>query len=124
MCIPLSLLGNGSVKKKRYRGNEYTSNNRRIVGPVVFYDVRVLSKESRRIVLSRTSCYICIIAELTSDSWYKCGKKLYPPVPAKIPLRATGLLLLTQNEDVSCLYCEQKLLLSFRSPEKCHADLK
>jgi hypothetical protein len=54
MCIPLSELGNGSVKC--YRGNEYTPNNRRIVGRVVFYAVCVVSKESRRLVLRKTSC--------------------------------------------------------------------
>jgi hypothetical protein len=53
MCILLSLLGKGSVKS--YRGNEYKSNNRSIVGGVVFYAVRVVSKESRRLVLPRTS---------------------------------------------------------------------
>jgi hypothetical protein len=42
---------------KRYRGNEYIRNNRRIVGRVVFYAVRVVSKKSRRLILLRTSCY-------------------------------------------------------------------
>jgi hypothetical protein len=37
---PLSLLGNGSVK--RYRENEYTRNKRRIVGGVVLYAICVL----------------------------------------------------------------------------------
>jgi hypothetical protein len=41
MCIPLSLLGNGSVKKK-YRGNEYARNNRGIAERVVFYTARVV----------------------------------------------------------------------------------
>jgi hypothetical protein len=41
--IPLSLVRNGSLK--RYCGNEYTRNNRRIVGPVVLYATRVVSKE-------------------------------------------------------------------------------
>jgi hypothetical protein len=31
------------------RGNDYIRNNRRIVGSVVFYTVRVVSKESRRL---------------------------------------------------------------------------
>jgi hypothetical protein len=35
---PLSLLGNGSVKK-RYRDNEYTRSNKRIVGGVVSYAI-------------------------------------------------------------------------------------
>jgi hypothetical protein len=39
---PLSLLGNGPVK--RYRGNEYTSNNR-IVGRFVFCAVCVVSRK-------------------------------------------------------------------------------
>jgi hypothetical protein len=56
MCIPLPLLRNGSVK--RYRGNEYTLNESRVVGGVVFYTFRVVSKESIRLVLSRTSCFI------------------------------------------------------------------
>jgi hypothetical protein len=34
--------------------NTRTHNNRRIVGRVVFYAVRVVSKESRRLVLPRT----------------------------------------------------------------------
>jgi hypothetical protein len=55
MCIPHSLLGNGSViiplsllgygTVKRYRGNEYTSNNRIIVGLVVFYAARAVSRK-------------------------------------------------------------------------------
>jgi hypothetical protein len=39
----LSLLGNGLVK--RYRGNDCTRNNRRIVGRVVCYAARVVSNE-------------------------------------------------------------------------------
>lgn len=38
MCISLSLLSNGSVKK-RYRGNENAFNNRTVEG--VFYAVRI-----------------------------------------------------------------------------------
>jgi hypothetical protein len=57
--IPLSLLGNGSVK--RYRGNEYTSNNRIIVGRVVFYAARMVSRKAgdyffRELVLSTKPC--------------------------------------------------------------------
>jgi hypothetical protein len=36
--------------KKRYCGNEYTLNNRRIVRRIVLYAVRVVLKESRRYV--------------------------------------------------------------------------
>jgi hypothetical protein len=41
--IPPSLLRNGSVKT--YRGNEYTRNDRRIVGRVVFNVARVSSRK-------------------------------------------------------------------------------
>jgi hypothetical protein len=43
MCIPLSLLCNGS--EKSYRGKEYTRNNVRIVKRVISYAVRVVSKK-------------------------------------------------------------------------------
>jgi hypothetical protein len=59
MCLsvplPLWLVGNDSVK--RYRDNENTGNRRRNVGSVFFYGVRVVSKECRRLVLPRTSCF-------------------------------------------------------------------
>jgi hypothetical protein len=58
LCLyvyPLSLLGNCSVK--RYCGSEYTRNNRRLLGRVVFIAVRDVSKESRRFVVPRTSCF-------------------------------------------------------------------
>jgi hypothetical protein len=55
LIIPLSLLGNGSVKiplsmlgdgsVETYRDNEYTHNNRRIVGRVVFSVARVVSRK-------------------------------------------------------------------------------
>jgi hypothetical protein len=48
---PQSLLGNVSVKK-RYPGKEYTHNNRKV--RVVFYEVHVVSEESRQWVLPRT----------------------------------------------------------------------
>jgi hypothetical protein len=48
LCIPPPLLGNNSVKK--------FPRQLRIVGNVVFYATRVVSKEIRRIVLPRTSC--------------------------------------------------------------------
>jgi hypothetical protein len=53
--VPLLLLGNGSVK--RYHSNEYTRNKSRIATGVTFYAVRVVSKESWRLVLPITSCF-------------------------------------------------------------------
>jgi hypothetical protein len=49
LCIPLLLIGNNSVKT--------SSHQRRIVRGVVFYAARVASKDSRRLVLPRTSCF-------------------------------------------------------------------
>jgi hypothetical protein len=46
LCIPLSLLGNNSVKT--------FPRQRRVVEGVVFYAVRVVSKESRQLVIRRT----------------------------------------------------------------------
>jgi hypothetical protein len=45
LCIPLSLLDNGSI-------NTFP-RQRKIVGGVIFYAVRVVSKESRRLVLTK-----------------------------------------------------------------------
>jgi hypothetical protein len=48
LCIPLSLQGSGSVNTFPWQW--------RIVGGVIFYAVRVVSKESRRLILPKTSC--------------------------------------------------------------------
>jgi hypothetical protein len=58
VCNPLSLLGNGSVNTFPAATN--TRNDTRIVLRVVFYAVRVVSKENRRLVLLRTSCDIIL----------------------------------------------------------------
>jgi hypothetical protein len=52
LCIPLSLLGNNSVKK--------FPQQRRIVGGIIFYVGRVISNESRRLVLPKTSCLFMV----------------------------------------------------------------
>jgi hypothetical protein len=54
VCIHMSFLGNGSVTAR----SEYRSNNRRIVGRVV----RVVSKESMRLLLPRTSYFSFIFS--------------------------------------------------------------
>lgn len=54
MCIILSLLGNSLVK--RYHGNDYTSNSRRIVGGIIFYAVHVVSNNVCDQIFPRTSC--------------------------------------------------------------------
>jgi hypothetical protein len=53
LCIPLSLLGNGSTN--------IFPRQRRIVGGVVLYAMQVISKESRRLVLTSTSCSFRVI---------------------------------------------------------------
>jgi hypothetical protein len=54
--IPLSLLGNGSVKTlPRQRIHMQQS----IVGGVVLYAVRVVSTKSRWLVLPRSYCFLC-----------------------------------------------------------------
>jgi hypothetical protein len=50
VCIPLSFLGNNSVHT--------FSRHQIIVGWVVFYAVRVVSKESRRLFHLKTSCFL------------------------------------------------------------------
>jgi hypothetical protein len=63
LCIPLPLLGNGSVK---------TSRQRIFVGGVVSYEVRVVSKKSRWLVLPGTFCFLDIVRD---NLW----KKYAPP---------------------------------------------
>jgi hypothetical protein len=53
-----NIIARQGLSQKRYRGNEYIRNNRRIVVRAVFYVVRVLPNESKRLVLPRTACYI------------------------------------------------------------------
>jgi hypothetical protein len=53
VCIPYHC--RAKDRRNRYDGNECMSKNR-IVGRVVLYSVRVASKESRRLVIPRTSC--------------------------------------------------------------------
>jgi hypothetical protein len=67
LCI-LLFLSNGSAK--RYRRNEYTRNNTRIVGGIVFYAVRIVSKESRRLVL-QTTFFIVILDFVKSQFLFK-----------------------------------------------------
>jgi hypothetical protein len=50
LCIPLSLLGNNSVKT--------FPRQQRIVGGIVFYAVRFVTKERRRAVLPRISFFL------------------------------------------------------------------
>jgi hypothetical protein len=52
-CIPLIVAR--QRLSRHFLAATNTGNNRRIVGGVVFYVVRVVSKERRQLVLSRTS---------------------------------------------------------------------
>jgi hypothetical protein len=83
MCIPLSLLGNGSVKTlslQRIHTQQYNCWRH------LFYAVCVVSKESRRLVLPRTSCFLFII-NLMSTSASKflfVQLSLFPPLTVKL----------------------------------------
>jgi hypothetical protein len=44
LCIP-SYCCQATARKKRYRGNEYTRNNRNIVGRVVFNVAHAVSRK-------------------------------------------------------------------------------
>jgi hypothetical protein len=56
LCIPLSLLGSNSVKT--------FPRQRKIAGGVIFYSINVVLRESRRLVLPRTSCLIFNLCKL------------------------------------------------------------
>jgi hypothetical protein len=49
LCIPLSLLGNGSINTFPWQP--------RIVGGVIFNAFRFALEESRRLILPRNSCH-------------------------------------------------------------------
>jgi hypothetical protein len=55
------------LSKKRHCGNEYTCNNRRTVGFVVFYMARVVSKESRSVlpIIPCLKYTLCSYANIT-----------------------------------------------------------
>jgi hypothetical protein len=50
------------------RGNEYTCNNRRIVGRVVFYAVRVVLKETRQLLPWATSNAVSLLSRVEAGS--------------------------------------------------------
>jgi hypothetical protein len=68
-----SLIARQRLGKRSYRGNEYTRNDRRIVGPVILYAVRVLLKGSRRLIIPRIYC--CIIYYVNKFIGDKNAKK-------------------------------------------------
>jgi hypothetical protein len=59
LCIPLSLLGNNSVKTSLQQW--------RIAGGVIFYVVRAISKESRWLVIPRTSYFLLVPNSTNSE---------------------------------------------------------
>jgi hypothetical protein len=65
------------------------SNNRIINGCIIFYVFHVISKESRQLVLTRTSCYLSI-------SQHKNGQMC---IPARV--------IIIQNILVSCIYLKE-----------------
>jgi hypothetical protein len=71
-CISLSLLGNNSVKT--------FPRQRKIVGGDVFYAVRVISKESRWLVLPRTCLNLIFLKDQA-----RRGDASPPPPPVLVP---------------------------------------
>jgi hypothetical protein len=65
MYISLSLLGNGYVN--------ILTRQRRIFTGIIFYAVRVISKESRRLVLPRTSCNITLSCTIMVERALQSG---------------------------------------------------
>jgi hypothetical protein len=100
MCIPLSLLGRGTVRT--LPRHEYTRSNRRISGRVVFDAVRVISKESSRLVLPRTSCsnyhhlscFLFVgVAELTYKEQDLASEVTFWYFAARVPVEKTASYL-------------------------------
>jgi hypothetical protein len=64
VCYPLSLLSNGSLNM--FPRQRIHAKKKNCCTRLIFYAVRVVSKESTRLVLPRTSCYIfCIPLHIT-----------------------------------------------------------
>jgi hypothetical protein len=62
--VSVSACCQATAWQKSHHGNEYEHNNTRIVGDVIFYVIRVVSNEIRRLVLPRTFCFILWIHTL------------------------------------------------------------
>jgi hypothetical protein len=71
LCIPLSLTSNTEVKAFPRQGRNF--------GGVNFYAVLALPKESRRLVLPRTSCHFCMVSALTLYTENKSTKQVLIP---------------------------------------------
>jgi hypothetical protein len=71
LCIPLLLLGNNSTKT--------FPRQRRIVGGVFIYAVRVVPNEIRQLILPRTSCfrYFSLVVFFSEGKPYLCLKTRY-----------------------------------------------
>jgi hypothetical protein len=59
VCIPPQIVSQQRLGK-HFPAATNTRNNRRVVRRVVFNAVRVVSKERRRLVLPRTSCFFVL----------------------------------------------------------------
>jgi hypothetical protein len=69
LLISRSLLGNSSV--------ETLPRQRRIVGGIVLYAVRAVSKESRLLVLPSTSCYVVKKCNFVDMNWFLFLRSLH-----------------------------------------------
>jgi hypothetical protein len=76
MCNP-PIVARQRLGKNDTAAKEYTRNNIRIFGRVVFYAVRVESKENRRLVYPKTSCFLFSPCLLFSFFFRKTGFKFF-----------------------------------------------
>jgi hypothetical protein len=81
---------------KRYRGDEYTSNNRIIVGRVVSCVVCVVSKGSRRLILPRTSCMYIRCT--------KCARLSYKRLLSKAVHRGNSRIIFRRDLKLQLLF--------------------
>jgi hypothetical protein len=87
MCIPLSLLGSSLVKVLLLQ--QIQRSKRRIVEGIVFYAVCVTSKESRRLVLPRTCCFMLCwnsLFSMASDNLLLCWHSTFLDISSPFTL--------------------------------------
>lgn len=104
LCITLKLLGDKQAKTFQWQ--------RRIVGHVVFYAVRVVSKERRRLVVPKTSCIIFF----SEQGWGKQIHRLSPLPTCRLPCSC----ILTDPVSIPVCSCVSKQVLRVEAQsEQC-----
>lgn len=81
--------------------DRHTSNNRGIIRRVVLFAVRVISKESRRLVLPRTYCFFFQFAERL-DALFRLSTE-QPEDIVFMPLSEVGAILVAESVISRCV---------------------